>query len=229
MALKDFLDPKDVGAIVAAGVLYFISKWEAAKEKRQEKEEKLREKEEEKAAKEAEKERLKQELPATQRMNVKLITQIDNLLLEIRCTIGCDRVSMFEISEMMDKISCILESKDEENNTKALLGKFTDMPIATMLKTLNEIEDSEYGWKHFDDNSTDEAANKRRHEMGIKTSYNFKISDSIWTDGMIGMHWMHGYAMLTEMEVEEAKKLVQKIKTLKSLLVKIKKWDTEQE
>lgn len=229
MPFKDFIDPKDIGAIVCAGILYFISKREAIKEKREEKEERLREKQEEKEVRDREKEKQIQDIPANQRMNMKLITQIDNILLEIRCTIGCDRVSMFEISETMDKISCVLESKDEENNTRALLGKFTDMPIATMLKTLNEIEDSEYGWKRFDDNSSDEAANKRRHELGIWTSVNIKIGDSIWNEGMIGLHWMHGYPFLKEMDVDDVKKFIHKIRTLKSLLVKIKKWDTGQE
>lgn len=225
MALKDFVDYKDISAIMVAGALLFMSKQEEKKEKRREKEERLREKEEEKAEKEAEKERLKQELPAIKNMNLKLINQIDNILVEIRCTIGCDRVSLFEITELMDKISCTLESVDEGNNTQKLLGRFQDMPLSTMRKTITEINESEYGWIRFDDRSDDETANKRRHEWGIKTSYNFKITDSILNDGLIGLHWMHGYAYLNEMEIEDARKLIQKIKTLKSLLVKIKSWD----
>lgn len=173
------------------------------------------------------KKREKQEMPKIKDGNAKVRIDIYNVLIEIRAYSGCNRVDIFEFSNgkythggiSLEVVNCTLEAVD--NTTKGMINDFQNVPIATMLGTINLINENVDGWVRFDDCSDDELSNKRRRYWGIRTSYNFKITDTIW-DGMVGLHWVSEYATLTKEEVNYIAVLIERVRILMAKLVKEK-------
>lgn len=173
------------------------------------------------------KKREKEEMPKIKDNNAKIRIDIYNILIEIRAYSGCNRVDIFEFSNgkythggiSLESINCTSEAVD--NTTKGMINDFRDMPIANMLGTINLINESLDGWIRFDDHSDDELSNKRRRYWGIKASYNFRITETIW-DGMVGLHWVGEYATLTKEEINYILVLIERVRILMSKLVKDK-------
>lgn len=165
------------------------------------------------------------EKPKRKSENARVKMEIYNKLIEIRKEADCNRVDLYEFSNgktthgeiSLDFIYCTLESVD--NKSAGMIDRFQGIAIATMLKTITEINESPKGWIRFDDNSHDDLANKRRRYWGIMSSYNFKITEDIW-DGMIGLHWMNEYAILTEENIQEITRLIEDIRNLMAKLIK---------
>lgn len=163
--------------------------------------------------------------PAVLDASAKIREKIVEYITKIQAYTGCSRAALFEYSNgnythsniSLQFIECTYEATDE--STAPIINIFKREPIAPYLKIINIINESKTSWSRITDTEPDPSINKIQRYWRTSTSYNFRITDSVW-DGVVGLSWINKEAELSPEQITNVEIMIMRIYNLMSQLVK---------
>lgn len=196
-----------IGTVIGTATLYLTEKKFSAWQKKQEKKKELKER------------------PAKLDRDKEVMVQIDGYLNHLRIYTQCNRALIFEYSNStythsdtsLQYVDATYEKTDE--TTKPIINLFKRILITPYIGMIKAIGDSPSGYLRISEVTSDIETKKIHKYWGTNTSYNFKISTSVW-DGVIGLSWIHNEVELTQAQILEIQVTIMHIRDLMRQLSK---------
>lgn len=158
-------------------------------------------------------------------INTQHRTWINEALVDIRATVGANRVSLVEYHNGNTTINGLpfnyasMTYEKTDSTTKDLITAYQKIPISQLCEVLLEIQNSPEGYIKIGQDYANKAIVELNNYYGVETMYIFRIGSHI-KYGTIHLMWINEDPELTE---EELDKVHFKVMYINDLMSKMKK------
>jgi len=140
--------------------------------------------------------------------NTEYRSYINDILIEIRASVGANRVALVEYHNGSVAINGLpfnyasMTYEKTDNTTKDMMLAYQKVPISPISELLLEIHHSKEGYVRVGQDYKQEGIIKLNRYYGAETTYMFRIGDHV-KHGTISLTWVSEDKTLTEDEIED--------------------------